>query len=106
MPVAAAVEPFPSTRFQQSTAAVVSDLTDSDLAAAVGRSTGGTAASGASQPATGRLVVVSSQIEGLANGSGAGGVSGGIAGQVAQATRNMSGALMRGLAPLAVGGRP
>ena len=106
MPVAAAVEPFPSARFQQSTAAVVSDLTDSDLAAAVGRSTGGTAVSGTSQSATGRLVVVSSQIEGLANGSGAGGVSGGIAGQIAQATGNMSGALMRGLAPLAVGGRP
>lgn len=103
MPVAAAVEPFPSARFQQSTAAVVSDLTDSDLAAAVGRST---AVSGTSQSATGRLVVVSSQIEGLANGSGAGGVSGGIAGQIAQATGNMSGALMRGLAPLAVGGRP
>lgn len=106
MPIAAAVEPFPSVRFQQSTAAVASDLTDSDLAAAVGRSTGGTAVPGASQSATGRLAVVSSQIEGLANGIGAAGVSGGISGQVAQATGNMSGALLRGLAPLAVGGRP
>lgn len=103
MPIAAAVEPFPSARFQQSTAAVASDLTDSDLAAAVGR---GAAVSGASQSATGRLALAPSQIEGLANGSGAGSVSGGIAGQVAQATGNMTGALMHGLAPLAVGGRP
>ncbi|AJG25068.1 hypothetical protein [Cupriavidus basilensis] len=106
MPIAAAVEPFPSARFQQSTAAVASDLTDSDLAAAVGRSAAGAAVSGTSQSTTGRLALAPSQIEGLANGSGAGSVSGGIAAQVAQATGNMTGALMHGLVPLAVGGRP
>ncbi|WP_420998205.1 hypothetical protein ACKI2N_020000 [Cupriavidus sp. 30B13] len=106
LPIAAAVEPFPSRRFQQSAAAVVSDLTDSDLAAAVGRSPAGSAMPGASQAAPGRLAGLPAQVEGLAAGGATAAVAGGIAGQVAQATGNMSAALLRGLAPLAAGARP
>ncbi|MGO4325741.1 hypothetical protein AB4Z48_00190 [Cupriavidus sp. 2TAF22] len=106
MPIAAAVEPFPSKRFEQSAAAVVSDLTDSDLAAAVGRSTAGRAVPGAGQAVAGLLAGQPGQLQGLATGSGTAGATGGIAGQVAQATGNMSGALLRGLAPLAAGAHP
>jgi len=106
MPIAAAVEPFPSQRFQQSAAAVASDLTDSDLAAAVGRSAAGGAAPAAGQAVPARRAGLPAQAEGLAAGVATAGVAGGIAGQVTQATGGASGALLRGLAPLATGLRP
>ncbi|WP_454727537.1 MULTISPECIES: hypothetical protein [Cupriavidus] len=107
MPIAAAVEPFPSQRFQQSAAAVVSDLTDSDLAAAVGRSTAGGAIARAGQAVPGRLAGLPARMTGgPAADGGAAGAAGGIAAPVAQAAGNLGGALLRGLAPLAAGIRP
>jgi hypothetical protein len=110
-PIAASVEPFPNARFQQSSEALVTGLTDSDLASAVSRS--GPAPGAAASTATGRLGAAlgpgQSQRDGLGGtavtGAGSGPV-GGIGGQVMQATGAMTGSLMRALAPLGAGARP
>jgi hypothetical protein len=106
MPVSVAVQPFPTERFGHNVDAVVTSLTDGDLAGAVSRhhttgAQGHAAMSARTPPAS-----LPARHEPLTAGDlpgppGAG--TGRVAGQVTQATGAMTGALMRALAPLSAG---
>lgn len=108
LPVTASVEPFPTARFGQQTDAIVTNLTDRDLAAAVVRGTHTTGTPGFATGIGNPITPLRGQMDTLGSGGLAVGVGAptGIAGQVTQATGAMTGSLMRALTPLGAGGRP
>lgn len=104
MPVSVAVQPFPAERFGHNVDAVVSSVTDGDLAGAVSRPRPAPLQSHPALTAGAAPPAAPARHEALpASPASAGAVTTGVASHVTQATGAMTGALMRSLAPLAAG---